>query len=84
MSEQHLANWIALYLATAICCSFAFPLAVVSVALEMWREEAWRISSWKDGALLLPRAWWRWQKRYLMSTPLTLAIVGSFALSLPW
>lgn len=84
MSEQHFDNWVALYLATAICCSIAFPLAVLTVAAELWREKAWRITSWNEGLLLLPRAWWRWQQRYLLSTPVTLAIIGSFAVSLPW
>jgi hypothetical protein len=38
----------------------------------------------KGAALLLPRIWWRWQKLYLLSTPVTLGIIGYFAASLSW
>jgi hypothetical protein len=33
---------------------------------------------------VLAKAWWRWQKSYLLSTPVTLGIVGFFAASMSW
>ncbi|WP_347340899.1 hypothetical protein [Sphingomonas lacusdianchii] len=38
----------------------------------------------RGAALFLPKVWWRWQKLYLLSTPVTLFIVGWFAATLRW
>ena len=43
-----------------------------------------RFRTRRDFALALPKLWWRWQKLYLTSTPVVLAIIGFFALSLRW
>ncbi len=58
----------------------------VSVALHgIWNDGIWQDArSVKGAALLLPRIWWRWQKLYLLSTPVTLGIIGYFAASLSW
>jgi hypothetical protein len=85
LTSLELANWGALYLATGLCCALAATLASVVLALALAQERPWRdIRSLRAAALLLPRTWWRWQKLYLLSTPVTLGVVGSFALSLSW
>ena len=58
----------------------------VSVALhELWKDRVWQDArSLKGAALLLPRIWWRWQKLYLLSTPVTLGLIGYFAACLSW
>jgi len=78
-------NWVAIYLATAICCGFAITLTTGTVAYEMVRNRVWQ-QEWTicSAVLLLPRIGWRWQRRYFLSTPVTLAIVGYFATSLTW
>lgn len=74
-----------IYAATAICCTFALVLSIDTVAAELYRERAWiSIVGLKTFALIIPRIWWRWQKRYLLSTPVTLTIVGWFAATLDW
>jgi hypothetical protein len=80
-----IANWMAIYLATSLCCAIAMVLSV-SVALHgLWNDRIWQDArNVKGAALLLPRIWWRWQKLYLLSTPVTLGIIGYFAASLSW
>jgi hypothetical protein len=52
---------------------------------ELHRERAWvGLSSAGDALRFVPKTWWRWQKRYLLSTPVTLVIVVSFAATLSW
>ena len=85
MTQTELANWLAVYAATGICCAFAMIMSVATVAYELYRERTWRtITDLPSAALVMPKIWWRWQKRYLFSTPVTLAIVGAFALALDW
>ena len=85
MTETEIANWIAVYSATGICCAFAMVLSVSTVVYELYRERTWRaVTNWRSTALLIAKIWWRWQKRYLFSTPVTLAIVSAFALTLDW
>ncbi len=85
MTSNELSNWIAIYAATAACCSFALLMSVVTVGADVIRERSWReIRDLKSATLFGPKLWWRWQKRYLLSTPVTLAIVGWFALTLDW
>jgi len=75
MTPTEIANWIAVYAATGICCAFAI----------IYRERIWRmVTNGRSTALLIPQIWWRWQKRYLFSTPVTLAIVSAFAFTLDW
>ena len=85
MSPTEIQNWVSIYLATAICCGFAITLTTLSVGSEMVGERFWR-APWTPTrlALFLPRTWWRWQRRYLTSTPVTLSIVGSYAATLSW
>lgn len=75
---------MSIYLATAICCAIALVLSVASVGHELVKERAWveATSSWKNVVLFAPRVWWRWQKRYLLSTPVTLAIVAYYGTTL--
>ena len=85
MSQLELSNWIAIYGATGICCAFAMLLSVTTIARELWHERVWTsVKDVRSALALVPRVWWRWQKRYLFSTPVTLAIVSAFALTLPW
>ncbi|SCW86351.1 hypothetical protein SAMN02927924_03460 [Sphingobium faniae] len=79
------ANWMALYLATGICCAMAFALSIGMMLCVVYRERSWTaVTSWQAALLFVPRTWWRWQKLYLTSTPVTLAIVILFAASLNW
>lgn len=85
MTPIEISNWVSIYLATAICCAFAISLTTASLAVEMLQERFWRQPWSRTRALLfVPRTWWRWQRRYFLSTPVTLGIVGSFAASLSW
>lgn len=79
------ANWMALYLATGICCAMAFALSSGMVLCAVYRERSWAaVTSLKAAILFVPRTWWRWQKLYLTSMPVTLAIVILFAGSMNW
>lgn len=85
MTAIEIQNWIAIYGATAVCCALATILAIISVGTDVFRERTWReVHDVKSAILFAPKLWWRWQKRYLLSTPVTLAIVAAFALSLDW
>lgn len=85
LSALELQNWIALYAAAGLCCLFAIVLSIGAICVELYREGVWRdLTSLRATLLFVPRAWWRWQKLYLLSTPVTLGIVGSFAATLPW
>ena len=85
MTAADFSRWMSLYAATSLCCAIAFVLAVTRVAVQLHRERIWETTrGWQAWLLLFPLIWWRWQKSYLLSTPVTLAIVGAFALSLDW
>ncbi|TCP32490.1 hypothetical protein [Sphingomonas sp. BK235] len=84
-SAIEIANWIAIYLAAGICCAIAMALSVTVTLQQLWKDKVWKDARTIRGAvLLLPKAWWRWQKLYLLSTPVTLGIVGSFAATMSW
>ena len=85
LSPEHFANWMSLYAATGVCAMLAAFGAALSIMLEVVRAREWfEVRSFGSGALVLPRLWWRWQKRYLTATPVILAIVVFYATSLPW
>ena len=85
MAQTELADWLAVYAATGLCCAVAIIMSVSTVGYELNRERVWRtVTDLPSAALIVPKIWWRWQKRYLFSTPVTLAIVGAFALTLDW
>jgi hypothetical protein len=85
LSALEIDNWIAIYGAAGICCAFALVLSVATTAVEVHRERAWEdFKSVRGAILFIPRTWWRWQKLYLLSTPMMLAIVASFAATLSW
>lgn len=84
-SPVEIANWTSLYLATGLCCALASVLSIGFIATQLLREQPWRqVSGVRAAVLLVPQTWWRWQKLYFCSTPVTLGIVGSFAWSLSW
>lgn len=85
LSETAMINWMALYAATGLCCGIASILTASVVVVSLCREGVWKdVRTLKSAALFLPRAWWRWQRLYFLSTPVTLAIVSSFGLTLSW
>lgn len=85
LTALELANWMALYLAAGFCCAIALVLSCATTLVELYRERSWAaVTSLRSAALFLPRTWWRWQKHYLTSMPVTLGIVSLFAASLSW
>lgn len=84
-SSIEIANWIAIYVAAGLCCGIAMVLSVGVTLHGMWRDRAWNdVRSVRGAALFVPKTWWRWQKLYFLSTPVTLGIVLWFALTLSW
>lgn len=85
VSAADIQNWLSIYIATAICCGFAITLTTLSLGADMVRERFWSMPwSLRRIIFFAPRTWWRWQRRYFLSVPVTLGIVGSFAASLNW
>lgn len=85
MAVVNFENWAALYAATAACCVIAALLAAITVGMDLYRERPWDEFGTARGAILfVPRTWWRWQRRYLLATPVILVIVTMFGLSLDW
>lgn len=85
LSALEIQNWIALYLAAGLCCAIAIALSVGTCAVEMYRERTWAgVNSVRSALLFVPRTWWRWQKLYFLSTPVTLSVVGGFAATMSW
>ena len=85
LSALEVQNWIAIYAAAGLCCVFAVVLSIATMLVELYREKAWgNLKTFRSAIRFVPRTWWRWQKLYLFSTPVTLAIVGSFAATLSW
>lgn len=85
LSALEIQNWFALYIAAGLCCAFAAVLSIATIVAQLYREQAWsKLASVRGVILFVPKTWWRWQKLYLLSAPVTLAIVGSFAATLSW
>jgi hypothetical protein len=84
-SSIEIANWLAIYLATGLCCLIALALSVTVALHDSVRERVWsEVRDMRSALLFVPKLWWRWQKLYLLSTPVTLGIVFYFAASLRW
>lgn len=84
-SSIEIANWLAIYLATGLCCSIALLLSVAVAVHGGVRERVWNeVRDMRSALLFVPKLWWRWQKLYLLSTPVTLGIVTYFAATLRW
>lgn len=85
LTQLELANWAALYAATALCCAIAFALSIVGAGVHVCRERAWEeVRSVRQAILFVPKLWWLWQRLYFRSTPVIIAIVGGFAMTLRW
>jgi hypothetical protein len=85
MTAGDIQNWVAIYLATFMLAAVAAILAAATVAVELIRERFWKgLNRPKAWVLFAPRVWWRWQKRYLLGTPMILLVVGVFAATLEW
>lgn len=78
-------NWAALYVAAGICCAFAMTMSVAVTGWQACQERIWTdVRTRRQAMLFLPRLWWRWQKLYFLSTPVTLGIVAALAASMTW
>lgn len=85
MTANDVTNWVGVYLLTFILCMVCASLAAITVTIELLRERFWRsLNSTPAYLLIVPKIWWRWQKRYLLGTPVILAVVLAFGLSLRW
>jgi hypothetical protein len=84
LTQMEIANWLAIYVGVGLCCALAVSLSVAVLLGQLVQERAWRQIHGVRAALFLPRTWWRWQKLYLLSTPVTLCIVAWFAATLRW
>lgn len=85
MSAHDLSLWMSLYAATSLCCAIAVVLSVAHIGIRIAREKPWQTTlGWKAWLMLGPILWWRRQKTYLLTTPVTLGIVTLFGISLPW
>lgn len=85
LTQVEIGNWLALYVAVGLCCAIAVILSVTVLAMRLVRERAWtEVQDVRSAVLFLPRTWWRWQKLYFLSTPVTLAIVAWFGATLSW
>lgn len=84
LTQLELANWAALYAATAMCCAIALALSIVGAGVQVCRQRAWEeVRSVRQAILLVPKLWWLWQRLYFRSTVI-IAIVGGFAMTLRW
>lgn len=84
-SQVEIANWIAIYLAAAMCCAIAMAMSVSVTVHGLYRDKAWEdVRSVRGAVFFLPKAWWRWQKLSLLWTPVTLGIVSYFAATKTW
>lgn len=85
LTQAEIANWIAVYVAVGLCCLIAKLMSVGVLAIQLVRERTWaQVRDLRSAVLFVPRTWWRWQKLYFLSTPVTLAIVGWFSATLTW
>ncbi|RVT39616.1 hypothetical protein [Sphingobium algorifonticola] len=85
LTHAEFSNWVALYVATGLCCAIAFALAAAKTAIDIYQESSWAsVQSFGSLVLFVPKTWWRWQKNYLASTPVTLGVVSLFAASMSW
>ncbi len=84
-SEGEIASWIAIYLAAAMCCAIAMAMSVSVTVHGLYWDKAWEdVRTVRGAVLFLPKAWLRWQKLYLLSTPVTPGIVSYFAGTMTW
>lgn len=84
MSQQDLQLWIEIYAAMGLICGLAAILSAIRVAWLYRTDTSLRPSSVRDWVLAAPLAWWRWQKTYLTTAPVTLGIILLFGWTLPW
>jgi hypothetical protein len=68
-----------------MCCAIALALSIVGAGVQVCRERAWKkFWSVRQAILFVPKLWWLWQRLYFRSTPVIIAIVGGFAMTLRW
>ena len=55
-SQVEIANWIAIYLAAAMCCAIAMAISVSVTVHGLYRDKAWEdVQSIRGAALFLPK-----------------------------
>ena len=85
LTRVEMANWAALYAATALCCAIALALSIIGAGVQIFRERSWEeVRSVRQAILFVPKLWWLWQRLYFRSTPVIIGIVGGFAMTLRW
>lgn len=84
MNQADLKLWIEIYAAMGLMCAIAAIFSVLRVLWLYCSDRSLRPAGWKGWILAAPLAWWRWQKIYLTTAPVTLGIIVLFGSTLPW
>lgn len=83
MNKADLQLWIEIYAAMGLMCGIAAVLSALRVLWLYWADPALRPKGW-GWLVAAPLLWWRWQKIYLTTAPVTLTIIVLFGSTLPW
>ncbi|MCJ2180085.1 hypothetical protein B2G71_19525 [Novosphingobium sp. PC22D] len=80
MNQAALIAWTSLYIAVGCMALICGALAAVATFLDLFQGK-WRPSfaTRLDIALALPKIWLRWQRNYLLGTPVIAFIALYFA-----
>lgn len=84
MSRHDLNLWIDIYAAMGLCCAIAAILSALRVVWLYRTDDCLHPVGMKGWVLAAPLLWWRWQKIYLTTAPVTLGIIVLFGWTLPW
>lgn len=84
MTPADLKLWIEIYAAMGLMCAIAAIFSALRVLWLYCSDKSLRPVGWKDWLVAAPLAWWRWQKIYLTTAPVTLGIIALFGSTLPW
>lgn len=84
MSRHDLNLWIDIYAAMGLCCAIAAILSALRVVWLYRTDDRLHPVGMKGWVLAAPLLWWRWQKVYLTTAPVTLGIIVLFGWTLPW
>ena len=58
LSPIEMANWLSLYVATAMCCAIAIVLSAGFLASQLYREQPWRqVNGFRAAVLFVPQTW---------------------------
>ena len=84
MSRFDLALWTDIYAAMGVCCTIAAIFSAIRICWYCQTDDRRHPAGVRGWILAAPLLWWRWQKVYLTSAPVTLGIIVLFGWSLPW